>query len=107
MGLIERNKPDKQSHENRHLRSCSHITRYQVHASDGEIGNVSDFIIDDNNWQVKFIIAVTHNWFGGKKVLIDVNKITTMDWIYSKVYVNIIISSAKNSIEFDESKLIH
>ena len=105
--LIERNKPDEQSRDDRHLRSSRQVTGYHIHATDGDIGHVNDFVIDDKNWQVKFIVADTHNWFSGKKVLIDVEKITEVEWNNSKVFVNITIDSIKNSIEFDEAKFIH
>ena len=106
-GLIERNKPDEQSHDDRRLRSCNQVAGYHIHASDGDIGHVTDFIIDDQNWQVKSIVVDTHNWFGGKKVLIDVERITEVEWNNSKVFVDITTDSIKNSIDFDESKFIH
>jgi len=106
-GLIERNQPDEQSRGDQHLRSCNQVTGYHIHATDGDIGHVNDFIIDDEDWQVKFIVAETHNWFGGKKVVIDVGHITEVEWNNSKVFVDITIDAIKNSIEFDESKFIH
>ena len=106
-GLNARKNTEEQSRNDQHLRSCGQVTGYHIHASDGDIGHVNDFIIDDETWQIKFIVADTHNWFGGKKVLIDVGHITEVEWNNSKVFVDITIDSIKNSIEFDESKFIH
>jgi sporulation protein YlmC with PRC-barrel domain len=106
-GLIERNKPDEHSHDDQHLRSCNQVSGYHIHASDGEIGHIKDFIVDDKTLQIKFIVVDTHNWFGGKEVLLDVKKITEVEWNNSKVFVDITINSVKNSLEFDESKFIH
>jgi len=104
---LNERKNTEQSHDDQHLRSSNQVTGYHIHASDGDIGHVNDFIIDDKAWQVKFIVAHTHNWFGGKKVLIDVGKVTEVEWNNSKVFVNITIDSIKNCVEFDESKFIH
>jgi sporulation protein YlmC with PRC-barrel domain len=106
-GLIERNKPDKPANNDQHLRSCNQVSGYHIHASDGEIGHIKDFIVDDKTSQIKFIVVDTHNWFGGKKVLLDVKKITEVEWNNSKVFVDMTINSVKNSLEFDESKFIH
>lgn len=49
------------------LGSTKTIIGYQIHASDGDFGHVSDFIFDDANWQIMNLEVDTHNWFGGKK----------------------------------------
>jgi sporulation protein YlmC with PRC-barrel domain len=105
-GLIERNKPDEQSQDDQHLRSCNQVSGYHVHAIDGEIGHIKDFIFDDKTSQLKFVVVDTHNWFGGKKVLLDIKKITEVEWNNSKVFVDMTINSVKNSLEFDELKFI-
>jgi hypothetical protein len=35
------------------LRGTKVVTGYHIQASDGEIGHVEDFIIDDENWAVR------------------------------------------------------
>jgi uncharacterized protein YrrD len=42
-----------------------------IHATDGDIGEVEDFIIDDVSWKIHFLIVETGNWFSGKKVIIS------------------------------------
>jgi len=37
-----------------HLRSTNEVTGYNLLASDGEIGHVDDFIIDDETWTIRF-----------------------------------------------------
>jgi hypothetical protein len=53
-----------------HLRSTRSY-RYDIHATDGDIGEVEDFIIDDVSWKIHFLIVETGNWFSGKKVIIS------------------------------------
>ena len=54
-----------------HLRSAHKITGYHIHATDGEIGHVEDFILDDASWHIRYVTVDTHNWWPGKKVLIS------------------------------------
>lgn len=89
-----------------HLRSTA-IEGYHIHTTDDEIGHVSDFIIDDNTWQILYFVIDAHNWFGGKKVLIPVGDINGVKWENSKVIVNITTDAVKNSKLFNESEFRH
>lgn len=97
----------KQSEYNQHLRSILKVTGYHIHANDGEIGHLKDFIIDNKTWQIKYLVVDTHNWFGGKKVLIPLTHVTEVQWDSSKVYVDVSVDSVKNSIAFDHSLFNH
>ncbi len=74
-----------------------------MHAKDGDIGHIHDFVIDDDNWQLLYLVVDTHNWLGGKKVLIVVHKILKVEWENSKVYVDLTISAVKKSKPFEET----
>jgi uncharacterized protein YrrD len=90
-----------------HLRSTKIVTGYHIHAVDGEIGHVHDFIIDKNTWQIVFLVVDTHNWFGGKKVLVPVTNIKEVQWENSKVIINETKESIKNREVFEESHFFH
>jgi len=50
-----------------HLRSANEVRRYQVHGSDGDVGHVDDFIIDDETWEIRYLVVQSsHIWFGNK-----------------------------------------
>lgn len=97
---------DKRVDYDVHLRSTSIITGYHIKALDGEIGHVNDFIINDETWQVIYLVIDTHNWVGGKKILIPVTHIKDIQWENSKVVIDETITTIKDSIVFDESKFI-
>ena len=84
-----------------HLRSTSEVKGYRIHATDGEIGDVEDFIIDDKTWSLNFLVVDTGNWFPGKKVLIAPKWIKEVKWEDSAVYVDIPVTAVKNSPEYD------
>ena len=97
---------DKRSDDDPHLRSTKKVTGYSVKATDGEIGNVEDFIIDDSNWKLDFMIVDTGKWFPGKKVIISPKWIKEIKWDTSTIIVNVSVENVKKSPEYDPDKPI-
>lgn len=87
------------------LRSTQEVDGYYVQASDGEIGHVEDFIIDDRTWAIRYLVIDTHNWWPGKKVLISPQWIERVSWNESKVFVNLSSTIIKQSPEYSEEIL--
>ncbi len=85
------------SHSDPHLRSTDTVTGYNIKAVDGEIGEVEDFIINDSNWQIDFILVDTGNWLPGKKVLIAPKMIREINWAASRVILYATEDKVKNS----------
>ncbi len=89
-------KPD----DDLHLRSTDKVTGYNIKASDGEIGDVEDFIIDDVTWEIDFLLVDTGNWFPGKKVVISPKWIKEVNWLDATVTVDATEEQVKNSPEY-------
>ncbi len=104
--LIEDDDIKRHQNDDPHLRSIQEITSYHVHALDGKIGHVNDFIIDDKTWQLLFFVVDTHNWFGGKKVLIPVSNVKEVQWNNSAIILDITMSAVKDSKEVDEPEFV-
>ena len=88
-----------------HLRSMKEVTGYTIQATDGEIGHVDDFIIDEEPWTIRYISVDTRNWWPGKKVLIAPPWISHVDWKGSNLYVNLSRAAIRSGPEFDPEKL--
>ncbi|MDP4248220.1 MAG: PRC-barrel domain-containing protein [Bacteroidota bacterium] len=86
-----------------HLRSTRHVKGYHIHAIDGEIGHVEDFIVNDENWTIQFLIVDTGNWLPGKKVFMPPSWIKEVNWDDSSVYIGRTVELVKNSPEFQSS----
>jgi sporulation protein YlmC with PRC-barrel domain len=82
------------------LRSTRAVTGYYIHAKDGEIGHVEDFLVDDDTWAIRYLIIDTQNWWTGKKILISPKWIERISWSESKVYVDLLRESIKQSPEY-------
>ena len=63
-----------------HLRSSAAVTGYHIQATDGDIGHVEDFLLDDRSWTIRFMVVDTTNWWAGEKVLIAPAWIERVDW---------------------------
>jgi uncharacterized protein YrrD len=91
-----------------HLRSLKEVEGYKIHASDGKIGHVQDFISDDETWIIRYMLVDTHNWLpGGSKVLIAPFWIESINWDSNEVTVSLTIEKIKDSPELDTSQPIN
>jgi len=89
-----------------HLRSTHAVGKYRIEASDGGIGHVDDFLIDDESWTIRYLVVNTHNFWPGKKVIISPDWIDRVSWSESKVFVDVSRESIKLSPIFtDETTL--
>lgn len=102
--LLEMSKKEEQQSDP-NLRSTNEVISYNIKAIDGEIGHVEDFLVDDNNWAIRYIIVDTRNWLpGGKNVILSLDWIKEINWSDSGVKVNLSKDKIKNSPEYDSSK---
>ena len=53
------------------LRSLKDLERYQLSATDGDIGTVEDFLMDDRRWVVRYLVARTGTFFDERNVLLS------------------------------------
>jgi hypothetical protein len=89
-----------------HLRSCEAVEGYHIEAIDGGIGAANGFIVDDEAWAIRYIEAVTRNWWPGKDVLFSPAWIKRVSWADSKVYVGLTREAIKSCPEYIESRTI-
>jgi hypothetical protein len=87
-----------------HLRSSEAVTGYDIQATDGEIGHLDGFVLDDEAWAIRYIEVATRNWWPGKKVLVSPAWIERVSWTDSKVYTGLSREAIQSGPEYDESK---
>ena len=98
--------PDPDRQDDPHLRSTRQVTGYHIHATNGEIGHVTDFMVDDENWTLRNLVVDTGNWLPGKKVLIPPAWIKRVNWADTSVYVDRLRESIKSSPGVDPLKAV-
>lgn len=80
-----------------HLRSTQAVNGYHIQATDGIIGHICDYLIDDKSWAIKQLIIKTGNRFTGKEVQVSVSHVTQISYDESKVYVNLTTDAVEKS----------
>lgn len=91
----------KQEVQDSNLRSMDEVTGYYIQAQDGDIGHVEEFIIDDENWYVMYLVVDTRNWLPGKKVLVALDWVERVDWPNTTVHVDLHKETIKESPEYN------
>ena len=98
--------PHLSHHDFRHLFATRCIqSGVDLPTADGSIGHVSDFIYDDTDWAIRYLVVETHNWWPGGKafVLIAIHWIDEVDWFDSTVSTKLTRDVIKNSPAYDDS----
>jgi len=83
-----------------HLRSVLEVVGYHIQGTDGEIGHVDDFIVDDETWAVRYLVIDTRNWWLDRKVLVAPHWAERISWAENNVYVNLQRQTIKHSPEW-------
>jgi hypothetical protein len=84
-----------------HLHSAREVEGYRVAATDGEIGHLEDFFIDDQDWAIQLLGIDTRNWLPGRKVVISPSWLHGIDWPGRRIEVDLSRQQIKDSPEYD------
>jgi uncharacterized protein YrrD len=90
-----------------HLRSSDEVIGYGIHATDGEIGKVTDYILDDSDWRIDYLVVETGDWLSSKKLLLPAGWIKQVKWDNRIVIVNVTTEQVKNCPDFDASQPVN
>ena len=70
------------------LHKTSKVGGFHIHAIDGVIGHVDDFLFDEG-WTIVYLVVDTSNWLGGRSVLISRSMIVNVDSPAKRIDVNL------------------
>jgi hypothetical protein len=82
----------------------SDLKGYTIGATDGEIGQVSDFFFDDLRWAIRYLVVETGTWLLSRKVLISPFSLLPADWEHNRLPVRISREAVKNSPDIDTNQ---
>ncbi len=85
------------------LHSTDNVNGRRVHATDGEIGHIADFIIDDEAWVIRYLVVNIHNWLPGKNVLISPTWVNNIFWDESPISVSVLRDKIKQSPVYSDT----
>ena len=87
--------------EDSHLQSALQVSGYSIQALDQHFGHIEQFIVDDADWAIRYLVADLRNWLPGKRVLLSPLWISSVSWLESRVYIDFDRASVKRSPEYD------
>ncbi|CAN5632005.1 hypothetical protein BH09VER1_BH09VER1_15000 [soil metagenome] len=88
------------SDDDLHLRSSNAITDYEVATSGGDIGHVTDFLMDDKSWQIRYLVIETGHWYSGKEIVISPKDVDQISYEDSAVTLNLTRESILKAPEY-------
>ncbi len=89
--------------EESNLRSTRQVRGYRIHATDGPLGHVEDFIVSDKNWVIRYLVVDTRTWRVGQSVLIAPEWVRDIDWEKREVWVEVDKQTIAESPPYDPS----
>jgi sporulation protein YlmC with PRC-barrel domain len=97
--------PDGKAAES-HLRSIAEVQGYAIHALDGNIGHLEDFLIDDESWFIRYFVVDTKNFWFGKHVVVPPNSIKEISWAERYVRLDLTCYKIKGSPPWNPTGVI-
>ncbi len=83
----------------------SRIQGFHVGATDGPMGHIDDFIVDEGSWQVRYLVIDTSNWMGGKWVAVSPASVTGIHWADKSVTIDLTRDEIRQSPTLDEAQV--
>ncbi len=71
------------------VRSVREVVGYRLHAADGDVGRIEDFVVDDETWAIADLIVDTRSWLPGKKALVAPGAVARVDWENREVKIRL------------------
>ena len=89
-----------------HLHSSDEVIGYHIQAADGEIGHIVDFVLDDQDWKIRYLEIDTRNWLHGKWVLIAPAWVRKVSWPHRRLHLDLKRSVIASAPEYNPERLI-
>ncbi|MCG6187103.1 PRC-barrel domain-containing protein [Maribellus maritimus] len=94
--------------EETHLRSFKEISSYNIKSIDDRFGHIHDLIIDDDLWQIVYVVVDTINivpW--SKRVLLPIEVIKRISYKHQQAVIDLPKETIKDAPEYDPSMAIN
>jgi len=88
------------------IRSLNAMEGYTLQALGGDIGRCSDFLFDDGQWTVRYMVADTGHWLPGRKILVAPTFLETAEWDSRRFPVRLTRSQIENGPPLDRDAAV-
>jgi hypothetical protein len=84
-----------------HLHGVVSFKGYYVHALDGDIGHVENVLADDTNWEIRYLVIATRNWWPGRVVQLSPYAVKDIDWFGQHINMNVSRDQVRSAPAWD------
>lgn len=77
------------------------IKGYQIQSSTSELGIASDFLFDDRDWVVRYLVVDTGGWLTTRQVLVSPQAVTSLDHDAGELHLRLSKEQIEASPELD------
>ncbi|TVR56818.1 MAG: hypothetical protein EA426_13130 [Spirochaetaceae bacterium] len=78
---------DLESDGESHLRSTREVAGYWLQASEQKAGVVTDFVIEDTTWAIRYLLVETDDEIGGAALFISPHWVREISWIERRISI--------------------
>lgn len=89
-----------------HLRSVREILGYDIQGTDGSLGHVADLVVEDETWEVRYLVLDTNRWWG-RRVLLARQCASRVSWAQKRVSMNVSRAEIKASPAWDGTEAVN
>jgi hypothetical protein len=93
-------RPARPRDDDPHLRSAQALSGYRIQNGEDVLGHVTDFLMDNKTWTIRYLIGATGSWFSGKEIVISPEDIERISYDDSKFFVHATKEAIHNSPDF-------
>ena len=86
-----------------HLHSARSVAGLGLRATDGDLGHVEDFLVDDGAWVIRYLIVDPRNWWPGSHVLLATDWVSAVSWDDRRVEVDVTREGVRQAPPYDPS----
>jgi PRC-barrel domain protein len=86
------------------LHKVGYMEGFHIVATDGEVGHVDEFLVDEN-WTIRYLVVDTSNLPGGKWVLIPASQVERVNSPDKTITVRMSRDEVKNSPDPDTAPI--
>lgn len=106
--FVKEKPPEGGKEEESHLRSTRELLGYRVSASDGEVGEVKDFMVEDDDWLLRYMLVKTGNWTdSNKEVLVALEWLEHINIVSRQVTISLDREAVRSSPAFDPTQPVN
>ncbi len=83
-----------------HLRNTRAVTGHRVYGLDSEVGFIDNFIVDDQDWTIRYLVVRLGKRQDSRRVMVDPHLVDSISWETHGVWIHLPKESIQRCDEF-------